>query len=130
MTLKMRRLIIPLAFAFVGFLPSCGYDFVVPEKPPVINPEEPIGFASQIEPIFAKNNQCTACHKTGATAPNLSTGNAFASIVPSLVNTTNPESSKIYQYPHPSTATHSWKKYELGDAALILEWIKQGAKNN
>ncbi len=130
MTQKIRRLILPLAFAFAGMLPSCGYDFVVPEKPPVIDPEEPISFVSQIEPIFSKNNNCTACHKTGATSPNLSAGNAFSAIVPVLINTTDAEASKIYQYPHPSTTTHSWKKYDLADAALLLEWIKQGAKNN
>lgn len=128
--MKIRQLILIFTISMAGFLTSCEYDFVVPEKPPVIDPEVPISFATQIEPIFSNNNNCTACHKTGATPPDLSVGKAYAAIVPALINTTDTAASIIYWFPHPESSTHSWKKYELADATLILEWIKQGAKNN
>jgi hypothetical protein len=36
----------------------------------------------------------------------------------------------IYSFPGPTTSTHSWKKLTAGQAAIILAWIKDGAKNN
>lgn len=128
--MKTRHFFLLIVFALTGSLASCEYDFVVPEKPPVIDPEVPISFATQIEPIFSNGNNCTACHKTGATPPDLSTGMAYNAIVPSLINTTDTAASIIYWHPHPNSTTHNWKKYTLADATLILEWIKQGAKNN
>jgi hypothetical protein len=128
--MKTRQLFAMLTFLLVGMLVSCEYDHIVPERAPVIDPETPISFATQIEPIFNNGNNCTACHKTGATAPDLSTGKAFAAIVPALINTSDTTASIIYWHAHPSSPTHNWKKYTVGEATLILEWIKQGAKNN
>ena len=48
-----------------------------------------------------------------------------------LVDTTDPESSKIWYYPHPTNGTHG-AKYAASDERVgnMLEWIKQGAKDN
>lgn len=109
---------------------ACTYDFVELPQPDPVDPTDTISFQTAIVPIFTDGSNCTACHTTGATAPDLTAAKAYSSIVPALVNTADPESSSIYQFAHPSSNTHAWKKYTLGEAALILTWIQQGANNN
>lgn len=119
-----------VALIFTG----CRYSFVVPEQ--VINPDDPnapeVSFASQIETIFNNNNNCTQCHTTGKQLPDLSTGHAYASLNTSrYINTASPDQSLIYTHPNPDNASvHTQKKYTAAQAALVLTWITQGAKNN
>lgn len=103
---------------------SCKYDFILPEEIPQVND---VSFSEQVAPIFA--NKCTACHKSGSTSPDLTAGNAFNEIQ-GLINTATPAESKIYLYPAPTTNTHRQRKYSAGEAAIILQWITEGAKNN
>jgi hypothetical protein len=121
-----------LALVFTG----CVYDFVIPEQVYQYNPggssgggSSDISFSKNVETIFNTGNNCTACHKSGGTNPDLTTGKAYASIT-SLISTSSPETSKIYLYPAPTTSTHSHKKYTAAEATTVLNWIKQGAKNN
>ena len=110
------------------FMTSCKYDFIMPfEVPPIVGT---VSFATQVAPIFNTSTNCTSCHKTGGQAPDLTTANAYASIVPGLVNTATPGQSLIYTFPAPTSASHTWKKYTAGEAAIILAWITDGAKNN
>ncbi|PKP53488.1 MAG: hypothetical protein CVT92_04120 [Bacteroidetes bacterium HGW-Bacteroidetes-1] len=127
--MKTRRLLAILAFILSGMLTSCEYEYVIPDVP-VIDPTVPIKFSEEIAPIFSNNNNCIACHKTGATSPDLTADRAYNSIVPALINTADAEASQIYWHAHPLSTTHAWKKYKTAEAALLLEWIKQGAKNN
>ena len=119
-----------ISLLFIAAFSSCQYDNPVAPAPP--DPGVTVSFATQTEPIFNNGNTCTACHKTGAQAPDLTTGNAYNSIVNmNLVNASTPESSLIYWYPDPTdTANHTWKKYTAAQAQLVLLWIQQGAKNN
>ncbi|MDA3942041.1 MAG: hypothetical protein PF694_00715 [Bacteroidetes bacterium] len=109
---------------------ACTYDYIEIPQPDPVDPTDTISFQTAIVPIFTDGSNCTACHSTGATAPDLTASNAYSAIVPALVNTADPESSSIYQFAHPSSSTHTWKKLTLGEAALILAWIQQGANNN
>ena len=116
-----------LSLLFALFLNGCKYDFILPEEAPVIT--TPPTFALEVAPIFSNANKCTSCHN-GGQAPDLRAASAYAQIVPGLISTGTPESSVIYSYPAPATGTHAWKKYSAGEAAIILAWIKDGAKNN
>lgn len=126
---RFRLMFAALAIMASAAISSCQYEFIEPERI-IIDPTVEIKFSQEIAPIFSNNNNCTACHRTGATPPDLTAERAYNAIVPSLINTTDPEQSSIYWHAHPNSTTHSWKKYSLAEAALILEWIKQGAKNN
>lgn len=132
----MKLFKILLVFAVVALLFSeCRYSFIVPEDIPVIDPDDPtapqISFATDILPIFTTGNNCTSCHTTGKQLPDLSAANAFTSINSSrYINSATAAESKIYKYPSPDTDTHTQKKYTAAQAALILGWIQQGAKNN
>jgi hypothetical protein len=117
--------------SLLAILSSCSYDFI---EYPVVAPPDPndtVYFAQKIAPIFTTDDKCTSCHKAGGSAPHdFTTGNAYNSIVPGLINSTDPESSLIYWHPHPSSTVHLWKKLSVNEADLILLWIKQGALNN
>ena len=123
-----KRLIFLITILFSLFITSCRYDFVlpVPEVPVTGN----VSFATQVAPIFSTGSKCTSCHKPGGQSPDFTAANAFGSIMPALVNTTSPAQSKIYTFAGPTTATHTWKKLSAGEAAIILQWVTQGAKNN
>jgi len=127
----MKKQYYILTFVFLLFmigLSSCKYDNVIEPAPP--SPTDTVSFSQQIQPIFTSN--CISCHKTGAQAPDLTAGNAYTDIMNmNLVNTTSPESSTIYWHPSPDNPTaHAWEKYTANQAALVLIWIQQGAKDN
>lgn len=124
----MKKQIIFFTFAlFTLVFSGCKYDFILPV------PEDdnggnggttsPVSFASQIYPILTN---CTACHGAGKT-PDFTASAAFSS-VSKLLNTSNPAQSKIYTVPSPD-GSHTMK-YKTSEAALILKWITEGAKNN
>lgn len=108
---------------FSLFIGGCKYDFILPEEAPVIDTSKPTSFATQIAPIFAQ--KCTGCHDIQA--PKLTADVAYAQIVPGFVNAGTPSSSKIYSVP--VSGTH-YAKYSATEAALILAWLTDGAKNN
>ena len=131
----MKKIISLLTVLVVALLFSgCTYNFIVPEEVNApTDPNDPnapqISFATEITPVFS--NKCASCHKTGSQSPDLSTGNAYTSINnANFVNIGTPEDSKIYTHAHPDTDSHSQKKYTANEAALVLGWIVQGAKNN
>lgn len=128
MNIMKKRTIFLSLILFSLFITGCKYDFIMPvEVPPIVGT---VSFSTKVAPIFSTGSNCTSCHKSGGQAPDLTTANAYASIVPNLVNTGTPEQSLIYSFPAPTTATHTWKKFTASDAAIILAWIKDGAKNN
>ena len=129
-TLKLLLFVIVAALLVV----SCQYTFIIPEEVPVI-PDGPnaeqVSFSQSVLPIFNNNNNCTACHKTGGQSPDLTSGKAYASLNNArYINKTTPEESLLYLHPNPDTSTHQQKKYTATQAAIVLTWITQGAKNN
>jgi len=131
MNIMKKHTIFLILILFSFFFGACKYDFVLPVEVPVIdNGGEPISFATQIAPIFSTGDKCTACHKAGSTSPDLTSANAYSQLVPKYVNTASPASSSLLTFPGPTTASHTWKKLSAGEAALILAWINEGAKNN
>lgn len=119
-----KHTIFLIMILFSLFMNSCKYDFILPEEitPPPPG-SDPISFANQIVPIFAA--KCITCHN--AQVPMMSANVAYAQLVPNYVNTASPASSKIYTVP--KSGTH-YATISASQAALILQWITEGAKNN
>jgi hypothetical protein len=94
---------------------------------------ETVQFSKTIVPIFSKSCATSGCH-SGSVAPNLSDATAYNVLVTgNYLNLTNPAGSDVYLW---LTGKKS-ATMPLGSAnnpsninALILAWIKQGAKNN
>jgi len=104
---------------------SCEYDHPVP----ITIEDEPVSFSTQIQPIFDAGCNGSGCHSTGAIPPDLTTANSYSSLLLNdMIETVNPASSELYT----SLSSGSMKSYVSSptDAALILKWIEQGAKNN
>ena len=118
---KILFIITMAAFVFC----SCEYEWIQPEKKPL---PENVSFSSDIMPIF--NNGCNTgvCHGAGSTPPDLSEGNAYDALISGgYVDVETPEASILYN----AMNSGSMKPYTSpGDADIVLEWIKQGAKDN
>lgn len=92
----------------------------------------PVSFTGDIMTIF--NNSCNSsgCHNTGGKAPDLTTANAYNSLMNGgYINTEQPESSELFlkmtgKRGSPMPLSGINKDYN----ALVLAWIKQGALNN
>ncbi len=128
---KLLSVLFVVSFLFTG----CLYNFIVPEPEIPTDPDNPdapeVSFSADIIPIWNNNSNCTSCHKTGGTAPDLTPDNAYQSVnTTKYINRSTPEESKIYLVPHPDESGHTQKKYTTNQANMVLLWIKQGAKNN
>jgi hypothetical protein len=131
--MKSKHILNLVVFAIlVSFFTACEYEFVEPKKSvPIVPPGDTISFSLNIVPLWNNGNKCTSCHGDGGTAPNLTPDNAYSSLTSmGLIDQTTPENSVIYAYPSPTSSTHNWKKYTVDEAAAILLWIEDGAKNN
>ena len=95
--------------------------------PPTLDPNEEISFQEDILPFFANN--CTGCHN-GAIPPDLTAGNAYEEIQDGYLSSdleNNPEESGIYSKLLESG--HVARASDL-ERQMLLNWIRQGAKNN
>jgi hypothetical protein len=107
---------------------SC--QWVTIDLPEVSIPQDKVvSFSAEIQPIFEA--KCVDCH--GVSSPpngvDLTSEHAYNTIqTKELADTVNPEASIIYVHPSP-TGTH-FSKYSNEQAAYVLKWIEQGAKNN
>jgi hypothetical protein len=113
-----------ILIVFTLFLGGCKYDFVLPETAPPVTPGgDEISFQTQILPILS--SKCLLCHNTQA--PVMTSSAAYSQLVPKYVNAASPASSKLYTIP--TSGTHGGK-FTTAQAALVLQWITEGAKNN
>ena len=89
-----------------------------------VNPEEPVLFQTQIQPIFSDN--CITCHK-GSRNPDLRDGNSYSSLTTGGYVNLPAETSKLYS----QVISGSHTSFTLdAEKQLILIWIDQGALNN
>ncbi len=106
---------------------SCEYEFIEPE--PVVIPEV-ISFTDDILPVFANKCSLSGCHTTGNPILDLSAANAYTQLFgKQLIDLDVPESSGIYLKLTSPGTTHQGRS-TAQEQALILEWIRKGARNN
>lgn len=89
-----------------------------------VDPEEPVLFQTQIQPIFTGN--CITCHK-GVRSPDLRDGFSYGSLTEGKYVTLPAAESKLYK----KIISGSHSAFTLdAEKQLILIWIEQGAQNN
>lgn len=107
----------------------CSYNILVEDE--ISYDNQPMSFTGDIIPIFNSSCNTSGCHN-GSVAPNLTSGNAYSALTTGgYLNTSNPESSELYQWMKGNRST----VMPLSGAnptynAKVLAWIKQGALNN
>ena len=92
-----------------------------------------VSFSKDIQPILTKSCALSGCHN-GSIAPDLSAATAYSALEGgNFLNTATPESSVVYLWltgkeaiTMPAGAANNPSNIN----ALMLAWIKQGAKNN
>ena len=103
----------------------------------VVNPGSSItatmSFSNDIIPIFQKNCALSGCHASGGHVPDLTTANAYNSLITgSYVKANDPDNSVIMLWltgkKSPVMPLGSGPNQEIN--AKIYAWIYQGAKNN
>lgn len=107
-------------------LVACEYDYIqeVEIVLPTPNPDDPVSFKDEVEPIF--QDKCIGCHSTRT--PVLLTGVAYDNLINgNFINTTTPEDSEIYDK---AKDDHSNNKFNDEELTLLLTWIVEGAKDN
>jgi len=126
LTMQKRKLIkfLVLMITVMFLVASCTSELIKPE--PVTKPGNNVSYSADVQPIFTSN--CLGCHGLGGTSPDLTAANSFNSLNSlGLINTSNPSNSTLYvemsSGPMSSYCTPS-------NAATVLAWIEQGAKNN
>ena len=92
-----------------------------------------ISFSKDIQPVLSKTCAISGCH-SGTIAPNLSSGSAYNTLISGkYINTGSAETSEVYLWltGKRSMAMPSGTPNNPSNInALILAWVKQGAKNN
>lgn len=111
-------------------LASCEYKFIQPDQGAPVDPEEPISFSEQVEPIWASQG-CTACHPS-ASGLDLRTGNAYNSLMshPRAINENNASESTILTFKTEKPGPHGNVNYVGNQSEIIKVWIEQGAEDN
>jgi hypothetical protein len=124
---KMRNIALTLVIVAIAGFTSC--EQYIWDPPEYIPPDttggfDTIFFNTDIAPLFVNNN-CTGCHKSGGTSPDLTAASAYDALVPDYVNLDNPPNSEIYT----KIDDGHMGGMPFDDKKLILDWIYQGARN-
>ena len=124
MTKRALQLFLAMVFGVFFFMSSCTSDTLVPQIP---SPSQKVSFSGDIQPIF--NQSCTGCHAPGLNSPNLTAGSSYQSLMSMhLIDTVTPANSILYKK---VVSPGSMSSYcTAAQAQLILQWIKQGARDN
>lgn len=110
------------------FTVSCDYKFIEPDTGDPIDPEDPISFSAEVEPIWTTQS-CTNCHN-GSGLFSLQQGKAYQSLVDNgLMDLDNADNSKIVTVPG-SSGLHANHTYVGNQKLIITTWIEQGAEDN
>lgn len=123
------RLLFMLCFLLICMLTitSCEYEIIEFEK---VDPTVEVKFSSDILPIF--NNKCNVagCHTVGHGVIDLSAANAYNDLnTKNFIDTDYPAESRLYKILVNVGSSHTGRSTPA-EQDLILQWIKQGAKNN
>jgi hypothetical protein len=125
----------PLIYAgmMLGFLillmNACKYDDILPPEP---DPGKTIYFSTDVIPIFNASCNGSSCHNGNGPSPDLRAAVAYESLWGGqLLDTVVPANSAIYLWMTGAKGLNMPPQgQQPADAATILQWIDQGAKNN
>ncbi len=115
----MKNLIKTILIATVIVLGSCSYKNNESIKPTVCV-DTLVSFASQVNPIIEQN--CTSCHKSGGTFPNLQGYDNVQRRRVNIVNSIKGENGFTKMPPSGSLNSCEINK--------IANWVNEGFKNN
>jgi len=127
----MKKIIQYIMMIIVSLMAtSCYYDEMPPEA--VIPIPDVVSYSKDIQPLW--NQDCISCHKTGATAPDLTAANSYLALTASnkYVIPGNATGSKLHKSLMGDGAAimPTSGKWSDSKIALVDKWINDGALNN
>lgn len=127
----MKKIIQYLIMLTVSLMAtSCYYDEMPPE--PVIPLPDTVSYSKDVQPLW--NESCISCHKSGATAPDLTAANSYAALTANnkYVIPGNASGSQVYKLMTGAASPLMPTAGKLSDSklAIIEKWIADGALNN
>ena len=130
----MKKIIIATFSLGVLLIAGCRKDITFIMKPQSVAVTDTVSFSKDLVPLFTTNCALSGCHATGGHAPNLMADKAYNSLIAgNYINVNDPESSILYERltGKLSPAMPMGKDTNPSNInALVLAWIKQGAKKN
>ena len=109
---------------------SCYYDEMPPEAEIPI--PDVISYSNDIQPLW--DQDCVSCHKTGATAPDLTAANSYSALLTNnkYVISGNAAGSKLHKslVGDGAAIMPTVGKWSDSKIALVDKWINDGALNN
>lgn len=109
---------------------SCYYDELPAEEAIVI--PDTVSYSNDIQPLW--DQDCVSCHKTGATAPDLSSANSYLAltknnkyVVPGDAASSSLRKSLLGVGASIMPTAGKWSDSKI---ALVEKWINAGALNN
>ncbi|WP_430809817.1 MULTISPECIES: hypothetical protein [unclassified Carboxylicivirga] len=126
--MKAFQIIFTAVLLLAVFMAGCDYKFIKPDEGEPVDPEVPISFSEEVEPIWAAQS-CTNCHN-GSGLFSLQEGEAYQSLINNnLLDLEDANNSKIVSTPG-SGGIHSNYTYSGNQKQLIITWIEQGGEDN
>ena len=121
--MQVKKLMNVIFLAGVVILGACEYATITPDVP---SPTQTVSFSNDLIPFFQIS--CAGCHKSGGPAPDLTSANAYQSLVSNnMFVPNNAAGSILYQ----KVSTGSMVQYSNATSTqLVKNWINQGGKNN
>jgi len=127
----MKKRFLKLLFlsgTLLSLLTACEYDYIAPTPPlPPPPANDTISLSQDIQPFF--NAKCISCHG-GTVAPNLTTGQSYASTVPAYVTAGSPETSTLYNVCKSGGSMTAYATITTKELDNLYRWIYAGAKND
>jgi hypothetical protein len=128
----MKAIYIILILVFTMAVVSCRKDYI--GNPP-IDPNIPVSFKTDVQPILTTNCAKSGCHVAGGQTPNLAADAAYDNLTGlgyvDPADSANPAQDNLYKILTSSTGYMPKSgKLSSHDINLIYTWIKQGAHNN
>lgn len=123
------RLMILLSFILIG-ASGCYKDILSPGQDPTAPPQD-VSFSGDLQPIFTASCSVSGCHDAvPAHKPSLTAEKAYTAILSGgYINTLVPANSIIYGEVKSGNMPPTGA-LKPADVQKILDWIRNGAKNN
>ena len=126
--MRKRKLFQPWVVLLIGLVAlfSCEYEKIIPDIP---DPGTPVIYANDIQAIWNKSCTGVGCNGSGQKPQDLTTGNSYNILMNGgYVDTLQPAQSLIYTVM--ATGGEMVMYTNAKDAGTVLNWIRQGAKDN
>jgi len=111
-------------------LSACEYNFITPDTGDPVDPEVPISFSAEVEPIWTSQG-CVSCHPSSG-GLDLRIGEAYNSLMSHsrAINIDNSSESTILTFKTVKPSPHGSVDYIGNQSEIIKVWIDQGALDN